>query len=660
MPSLFSAKRRRPRLPRGVRAYAIGDVHGRADLLAQLHSRIDSDIAQNPVSRVIEIYLGDYIDRGPESRRVIDLLIARKRGRETVLLKGNHETYALQFLTDPKIFDVWRQVGGLQTLSSYGVELPARAHPIDCKQLAAAFSNVLPYAHVRFLSELAPSFTCGDFFFVHAGVRPGISLDRQKEDDLLWTRDEFLLFDGDFGKYVVHGHTPVQEPDVRANRLNIDTGAFATGRLACVAIEGENLQFIVVGQDGAGRSLTKDRDDQDDLFSRIDITFPYDVPSIAPEPPLGSTEPIVDGISIGAAAPSAADQTAESQTGEGGPSTARQSTAVQTAAHQITSREAFARRLRLGIARPIAAVTSALALMLVVSAATVSVFMSKHGTNAGGIGADELMPGPAINNFGSRGVDVNAEVEQRLIVQQELSASGNNDLQLGAAANVQSPGLVLELIGLPQGMTVSAGQPLGAVGWRVPAADAAGAVIHAPPGFAGTVDLVVELRRVDGTIADIGLLRREWKRNPVSAPGAAETPTTADSAPDKVAPLTSTEKTSANPPSKSETAATLAAGPQYDRAYIDLLVARSEKLMTEGDIGSARTLLQRAAEARDAHAALALGATFDPIMLAIVQARGITPDVSLARYWYEKASALGSAEAQQRLNSLTAKAAAPR
>ena len=199
MPLRLSTKRWQPRVPRGVRVYAVGDLHGRADLLAQLQSRIDSHLTQNPVSRAIEVYVGDYIDRGPESCQVIDLLIARKRRHETVFLKGNHETYALQFLTDPKIFDVWRQYGGLQTLSSYGVQLPTRANPIDCNQLAAAFSNALPYAHVRFLSELATSFTCGDYLFVHAGVRPGISLDRQKEDDLLSIRDDFLHTDKTLG-----------------------------------------------------------------------------------------------------------------------------------------------------------------------------------------------------------------------------------------------------------------------------------------------------------------------------------------------------------------------------------------------------------------------------------------------------------------------------
>jgi serine/threonine protein phosphatase 1 len=234
---LIGAKQRLPRLPDRVRIYAVGDVHGRADLLDQVLSRIDADLAAYPDCRPRQVFLGDYIDRGPSSRAVIDRLIKRARTHEIVCLKGNHETYVLEFLRNPAILADWRRLGGLETLMSYGLKPSMKADVTEQLELAKALAASLPKHHRQFLRNLSNSFSCGDFFFVHAGVKPGIPLEQQREEDLLWIRDDFLLCEHGFGKIVVHGHTPVLEPDMRPNRINIDTGAYATGRLTCLIIE---------------------------------------------------------------------------------------------------------------------------------------------------------------------------------------------------------------------------------------------------------------------------------------------------------------------------------------------------------------------------------------------------------------------------------------
>jgi serine/threonine protein phosphatase 1 len=192
----------------------------------------------------VQVFLGDYIDRGPSSRQVIDLLIARQRESAVVLLKGNHEDYAERFLSDPTVLSEWNNVGGLNTITSYDVSPTRRRDPQSQRKVAAALGQSMPDSHRRFLRSLALSFTCGDFFFVHAGVRPGIPLQQQSQHDLLWIRDDFLLHEEDFGKVIVHGHTPAQQPDVRPNRINIDTGAYATGRLTCLVLEGDQMSFL--------------------------------------------------------------------------------------------------------------------------------------------------------------------------------------------------------------------------------------------------------------------------------------------------------------------------------------------------------------------------------------------------------------------------------
>jgi len=232
---------RQRRLPDGIRVYAVGDIHGRADLLKEVFTLIEADLACSPVRRAIEIYLGDYIDRGPHSGSTLDLLIERGRLREAVFLKGNHEAYFLEVLGDPTKLAGWKQFGGLQTLMSYGIQPSLNPDAAEQVELVRKLTQAVPAGHLDFLRSLKPTFVCGDFFFVHAGVRPGIPLKEQQESDLLWIRDEFLDSKKNFGKFIIHGHTPVREPDFRSNRANIDTGAYATGNLTLLRIQESSM-----------------------------------------------------------------------------------------------------------------------------------------------------------------------------------------------------------------------------------------------------------------------------------------------------------------------------------------------------------------------------------------------------------------------------------
>jgi serine/threonine protein phosphatase 1 len=242
--NLLKARKHEPSLPEGYRIYAIGDVHGRDDLLFDVFDKIDRYEHAHPGAQAIEIYLGDYVDRGPRSRATVDLLIGRRRVRDTVLLSGNHETYVLEFLREPKVLGAWRHYGGIETLMSYGLRPPLNPDDDEQAALAAQLASALPPAHVDFYQSLSLSFTIGDFFFVHAGVKPGVRLDAQEEQDMLWIREEFLFHEDRYEKMIVHGHTPVREPEFRRNRINIDTGAYATGRLTCLLIEDDRLQLL--------------------------------------------------------------------------------------------------------------------------------------------------------------------------------------------------------------------------------------------------------------------------------------------------------------------------------------------------------------------------------------------------------------------------------
>jgi serine/threonine protein phosphatase 1 len=201
-------------------------------------------LQSRPNARAIQIFLGDYVDRGPYSRDVIDLLIDRRRRHQTTFLKGNHEDCMLQVLADPAALAEWKMIGGLSTILSYGVVATGHPDPQSHPRIAAALAEAIPEDHRGFLRSLRLSFSIGDYFFVHAGVRPGVPLAAQSPRDLLWIREDFLLHEEDFGKVVVHGHTPAMEPEIRRNRINIDTGAYATGRLTCLVLENDQVSFL--------------------------------------------------------------------------------------------------------------------------------------------------------------------------------------------------------------------------------------------------------------------------------------------------------------------------------------------------------------------------------------------------------------------------------
>lgn len=235
-----------PQIPAGIRAYAIGDIHGRADLLDQLMGQIAADRdACNPEHAVL-IFLGDYVDRGLNSREVLDYLIGRvPSGFEAHFLLGNHEASVLSFLKDPVGGQAWLDYGGVETLLSYGVRVEHGPKSEDgLGQLCKSFAARLPERHKAFLEGLEPYFELGDFLFVHAGVRPGVPLDKQRPYDLMWIREEFLESTADHGHIVVHGHTPQNEPDLQPNRIGIDTGAYLTGRLTALILEKGHYGFL--------------------------------------------------------------------------------------------------------------------------------------------------------------------------------------------------------------------------------------------------------------------------------------------------------------------------------------------------------------------------------------------------------------------------------
>ena len=220
---------------------AIGDVHGRLDLVDALWPQIDAASRVSSARRRMLIFIGDYVDRGPQSRELVDRLLKGFTGFETVFLKGNHDETMLRFLIDPKMGEAWRSFGGLETLRSYGVEHGPRK---DWSQTRSAFAAALPHEHLQFFKNLKLHVTVGDYLFVHAGVKPRVPLDEQRETDLLWIREEFLDSAVNFGRVVVHGHTPSDAPEVRPNRIGIDTGAYATNNLTAVLLEERTRRFL--------------------------------------------------------------------------------------------------------------------------------------------------------------------------------------------------------------------------------------------------------------------------------------------------------------------------------------------------------------------------------------------------------------------------------
>ncbi|MGE0714183.1 MAG: metallophosphoesterase [Alphaproteobacteria bacterium] len=232
-------------VPDGTIVYAVGDVHGRDDLLADLHARIAADAARTGHRRRVLVHLGDYVDRGPASRAVVERLVAGPpAGFEAVTLKGNHEAFLLQFLQTIEAGPGWLANGGDATLASYGVTPPDPWDADEIEAAQAALRRALPAGHLAFLGGLRLLHQEGGYLFVHAGIRPWVPIDRQVAADLLWIRDPFLRWEAPLGAVVVHGHTITRAPDIRTNRIGIDTGAYASGVLTCLVLEGTERRFL--------------------------------------------------------------------------------------------------------------------------------------------------------------------------------------------------------------------------------------------------------------------------------------------------------------------------------------------------------------------------------------------------------------------------------
>jgi serine/threonine protein phosphatase 1 len=239
-----AAPGRFPAAPQGLGLYAIGDIHGRDDLLAALLAAIRADAAGRDHNLLV--CLGDYVDRGPESAAVIERLSQFHAGDFAfVPLRGNHEHLMLEFLADPDEGGPWLANGATATLASYGVTVgPGWPERFRYESLRDQLAHNLPDHHRRFIDTLATSHAVGDYLFVHAGIRPGVPLERQDAHDLMWIRGPFLRATESFGPLVVHGHTITPESELRPNRIGIDTGAFASGRLTALAVVGDVVRLI--------------------------------------------------------------------------------------------------------------------------------------------------------------------------------------------------------------------------------------------------------------------------------------------------------------------------------------------------------------------------------------------------------------------------------
>ena len=231
--------------PAGSRAYAIGDVHGRLDLLEDLLDQVKRDNAGRRPAKTYLVFLGDLVDRGPDSRGVIELLLAQHWDfARPIFIKGNHEEFFLRALEgEEDIIIDWLSYGGYQCCESYGVSQGWTLNA-TAAEIRERLSASVPVAHREFLNDMADSFQFGDYVFVHAGVRPGVALEQQSSKDLRWIREGFLDDLTDHGVVVVHGHTIVESPEQHPNRIALDTGAYRTGILTALGLEGKERWFI--------------------------------------------------------------------------------------------------------------------------------------------------------------------------------------------------------------------------------------------------------------------------------------------------------------------------------------------------------------------------------------------------------------------------------
>lgn len=232
-------------VPEGRRVYAVGDIHGRRDLLERLLALIEADDAARGSAETELIFLGDLVDRGPDSRGVVERLLQLSKASDKVrFLMGNHEEVFIRAVEgDARALRFLTRIGGRETLLSYGISAD-EYREVDFEELAQLLKDKVPAAHLGFLAGFESWIEVGDYLFVHAGVRPGVALEAQSRGDLCWIRDEFLDHRDSFGRMVVHGHSITDDVDLRANRIGIDTGAYATGRLTAIGLEGAERWFL--------------------------------------------------------------------------------------------------------------------------------------------------------------------------------------------------------------------------------------------------------------------------------------------------------------------------------------------------------------------------------------------------------------------------------
>ena len=231
-------------VPDGTRVYAIGDIHGRLDLLDRLLRMIDEDDAARGAARTELIFLGDLVDRGPDSLGVVERLMVLRETRPVRFLMGNHEEVFLRAVGgDLRALRFLVRIGGRETLLSYDISDEVY-RSVDYDGLLELLQEKVPPSHVAFLSAFENWIEVGDYLFVHAGLRPGVAVEDQTTSDLCWIREDFLSHRESFGKMVVHGHSITEDIDERSNRIGIDTGAFASGRLTAIGLEGDERWYL--------------------------------------------------------------------------------------------------------------------------------------------------------------------------------------------------------------------------------------------------------------------------------------------------------------------------------------------------------------------------------------------------------------------------------
>ena len=237
--------------PPGTLLYVIGDIHGRADLLRRLVELLRADSAErSPGGRPMLMFLGDYVDRGPASREVLDEMVRLKSDDwfKVYCLCGNHDQFLLDVIDRPSMGAMWLNFGGGATLASYGVRPPQSGNPAAWATACEELGEAMPEEHLEFLRNTSLYSIFGDYVFVHAGVRPGVPLNRQDANDLTAIREAFLASaDPAPGRVVVFGHTPFREPLVQPRKIGLDTGAFATGRLTALALQDGERRFLQTG-----------------------------------------------------------------------------------------------------------------------------------------------------------------------------------------------------------------------------------------------------------------------------------------------------------------------------------------------------------------------------------------------------------------------------